>query len=67
MTGFASWLSEQTISASELFSALNEAGATAIHVWNGTSWVRYSVVDGNEVPGSVDFMVNLGNVLYISN
>ena len=67
MTGFASWLSEQTISASELFSALSEDGATAIHVWNGSSWVRYSVVDGNEVPGSVDFMVSLGNVLYISN
>ena len=67
MTGFASWLSEQTISGSELFSALSENGATAIHLWNGTSWVRYSVVDGAEVPGSVDFMVNLGNVLYISN
>ena len=65
--GFASWLAEGSTTASALFSALSDGGATAVHLWNGAAWVRYSVVDGSEVPGSVDFDVERGDVLFISN
>jgi len=67
MSGFVSWLAEGSTNASTLFAALSDAGATAIHLWNGSAWVRYSVVDGSQVPGSVDFEVNRGDVLFISN
>ena len=36
-------------------------------LWNGSAWVRYSVVDGTMVPGSSDFMVAENDILYISN
>ncbi|MCY4667199.1 MAG: hypothetical protein OXC29_04335 [Rhodococcus sp.] len=67
MNGFVSWLSESPTTASELFSSLSAAGATAIHLWNDGAWVRYSVVDGSAVPGSVNFDVERGDILFISN
>ena len=63
-SGFGAWLSEHGTTASDLFAA---TGASAIHLWNGSDWVRYSVVSGSMVPGSVDFDVNQGDVLYFSN
>ena len=67
MSGFTSWLAEGSTTASTLFDALSSDGATALHVWNGSTWVRYSVVDGAMVPGSVDFTIERGDVLFISN
>lgn len=67
VSGFTSWLAEGSTTASALFAALSGDGATALHVWNGTAWVRYSVVDGQRVPGSVDFDIERGDVLFISN
>ena len=66
-SGFQTWLSEHGTTASALFTEASANGATAIHLWNGTSWVRYSVVDGQAVPGSTDFDIEYGNVLFISN
>ena len=54
-------------SASELFGLVSGRGATAIHLWNGSMWVRYAVVDGSEIPGSSDFTVAEDDILYISN
>ncbi|MDE2747233.1 MAG: hypothetical protein OXI41_14885 [Chloroflexota bacterium] len=67
LSGFASWDCDADTSASALFDLLSSRGATAIHLWNGSAWVRYAVVDGNEIPGSTDFMVTDGDNLYISN
>ena len=67
MTGFVGWLSATGTSASALFEALADDGATALHLWTGSTWVRYSVVGGAAVPGSVDFDVSQGDVLFISN
>ena len=66
-SGFSAWTCEAGSSASALFTALSERGATAIHLWNGSAWVRYSVVDGAEVPGSTDFTVTENDILFISN
>ena len=67
LSGFASWDCDADTTASALFSLLSSRDVTAIHLWNGSSWVRYSVVDGSEVPGSSDFTVTDGDNLYISN
>ena len=66
-TGFSTYTCGVDSSASELFELISSRGATAIHLHNGTNWVRYSMVDGATVPGSLDFTVQTSNVLYISN
>ncbi|MXY86925.1 MAG: hypothetical protein F4Y95_10680 [Chloroflexi bacterium] len=67
LTGFSSYTCSMGSSASELFGMLSGRGATAIHLWNGSMWVRYAVVDGAEIPGSSDFTVAEDDILYISN
>ena len=65
--GFATYTCGVDSSASELFGLVSGRGATAVHLWNGSDWVRYSVVDGAMVPGSSDFTVTDNDILYISN
>ena len=65
--GFATYTCDMDSSASELFGLVSGRGATAVHLWNGSDWVRYSVVDGAMVPGSSDFTVTEDDILYISN
>ena len=67
LSGFAVWTCAGGSTASALFELLSARGATAIHLWNGSVWVRYSVVDGTMVPGSRDFTVGRNDVIYISN
>ncbi len=67
LAGFSTWSCGVESSASEIFDLVSGRGATALHLWNGTAWVRYSVVDGTMVPGSSDFMVAENDILYISN
>ncbi len=67
LAGFATWACGVESSASEIFGLVSGRGATALHLWNGSAWVRYSVVDGTMVPGSSDFMVTKSDILYISN
>ena len=67
LTGFSSYTCSMGSTASELFGMLSGRGATAIHLWNGSMWVRYAVVDGAEIPGSSDFTVAEDDILYISN
>ncbi len=66
-SGFSVYNCGAGSTASELFALVSGRGATAIHLWNGSSWVRYSVVDGSEVPGSSDFDVTENDILYVSN
>ncbi len=66
-TGFAAWTCDVTSTASEVFGLVSGRGATAVHLWNGTAWIRYSVVGGTLVPGSSDFAVSREDILYISN
>ncbi len=66
LSGFAVWTCGGS-TASALFELLSARGATAIHLWNGSVWIRYSVVDGTMVPGSRDFTVGESDIIYISN
>ncbi len=67
LSGFATWSCGVEADASEIFDMVSGRGVTALHLWNGSTWVRYSVVDGAMVPGSSDFMVTESDILYISN
>ena len=67
LSGFATWSCGVEADASEIFDMVSGRGVTALHLWNGSTWVRYSVVDGTMVPGSSDFMVTESDILYISN
>ncbi|MXX47742.1 MAG: hypothetical protein F4Z38_05445 [Chloroflexi bacterium] len=65
-SGPAVWTCEGNANASDIFPALNSRGATALWLWNGSSWQRYSVRDGAEIPGSTDFMMQNLDSLWIS-
>ncbi len=67
LSGFATWTCDVESTASEVFGLVSARGASAVHLWNGSAWVRYSVVDGTMVPGSSDFAVGRSDILYISN
>ncbi|MCY4668371.1 MAG: hypothetical protein OXC29_10325, partial [Rhodococcus sp.] len=41
LNGFATWSCGVESSASEIFGLVSGRGATAIHLWNGSAWVRY--------------------------
>lgn len=62
---YASWMNGETTTAAALFNQLVRRGATAIHLFNGTKWVRYATVDGQRVPGALDFTVKQGDTLFI--
>lgn len=62
---YASWMRSETTTAAALFNQLVRRGATAIHLFNGTSWVRYATVDGVRIPGALDFTVKQGDTLFI--
>ena len=65
LSGFATYTGPDTI-ASELMLLLG-GRATSIGLWNGSRWVLFGVVGGMIVPGSQDFSVIEGDVLYIEN
>ena len=68
LTGFATWTCNVGSTASEVFALVADRGATAVHLWNGSAWVRFAIVNGDEVPGSSDdFMIAEDDILYISN
>ena len=50
LSGFAVWTCGGS-TASALFELLSARGATAIHLWNGSAWIRYSMFDGAMVAG----------------
>ncbi len=64
LNNFASWSGEGSVSASELLAGI--PGASGVLYYDGDSWQRYGVVDGQVIPGSRDFTVRDGDVIWIS-
>ena len=46
--------------------ALGPEGSTVVWLWNGKRWLRYSETEGEAPPGSEDFIVLPGDVLWFS-
>ena len=57
------WLGAGSVSASALLGALDGVGS--IRLWQYGKWLRYGVVEGRVVPGSYDFTVQPGDVLWL--
>ena len=64
LNNFASWSGEGSVSASELLAGI--ADATGVLFYDGDSWQRYGVVDGQVIPGSRDFTIRSGQTIWIS-
>ena len=67
LNNFSSWISQRGSSASELFAELKLRGASALMKWdpNTRTWARYAERGEARVPGSTDFTIELGDVLWL--
>ena len=63
--GVSVWLGEGQTTASALLAGIPHA--TSIRTLRNGQWLRYSVVDGRLIPGSFDFPVNPGDILWPTN
>ena len=61
-----SWTGPDGCRASEIRSLLDGAGRT-IALWSGVEWITYSERDGERLPGSRDFIVRRGSLLWLSS
>ena len=60
----STWLGSGRTSAGELLA--NLPGVNGILLWLNGQWVRYGVADGQEIPGSTNFEVNPGAILWLA-
>ena len=63
--GITAWLGDTRTSASSLLDALS--GIHSIRLWQASRWFRYTfAANGQATPGSVDFAINPGAILWLS-
>ena len=62
--GFAAWFGEGSTTASALLDGL--PGVDSILYWYVNRWLRYARSNGQTVPGSVNFEVTNGSVLWLA-
>lgn len=62
---YASYTGDSPVRASTALPAL--AGISTIQIWSGDRWIRYGVIDGRLLPGSEDFAIEEGAVLWLTN
>ena len=62
---FATWKGEcaATSTASEVLASLS--GVSQILLWQNAQWLRYGVVDGQEIPGSYDFEITGRSIMWL--
>ena len=63
--GFSTWLEDRTIDASDLLTALD--GISSVLLWENGIWLRYGVAGDQVIPGSLNFRIRLGAVLWLGN
>ena len=62
--GYSTWLSESRARASVVLASVD--GVNSMLLWQAGVWLRYGVTDsGREIPGSMDFVVRQGAVLWL--
>ena len=63
--GFSAWsgAAARELSASSLLDGLD--GVNSVFLWNGVRWLHYAVADGQPVPGSLDFAILPGDLLWL--
>lgn len=69
LNSYAAWIPAVSVQTSDLFEAgLGTRGVDAIFRYDNTRrrWVQYGESSGQPVPGSVDFTINQGDILWLS-
>ena len=61
---FSVWEGAGSITAAELFADLE--GVSRVRKWFGSDWVSYGVRDGLLTSGSIDFLIERGDVLWLT-
>ena len=61
---FSTWLGDTKGTASELLAAL--PGISRILLYQNRTWLWYGTQDGRELPGSYDFELTKGSILWLS-
>ena len=62
-SGYAAWIGSEASTASAIFADITSA--SIIWHWNGTAWESYATIaGGTELPGSVNFDVALGAIMF---
>ena len=61
--GFTTWRGVGSLTASALLADLDDIAS--VQLWNGKRWVRYAVIDGQQVPGSLDFVIEDSDNLWL--
>ena len=66
--GFSTWLGEGTTTAAALLEGLGN-GIDTILLWSRSNgqWTRYGIADGREIPGSFNFKIAPGAILWLGN
>ena len=66
--GFTTWLGEGTTTASALLEGLGN-GIDTILLWSRSNgqWTRYGIADGREIPGSFNFKIAPGAILWLGD
>ena len=63
--GFSTWLDDRVIDASELLAAVD--GVDSVLLWENGVWLRYGTSGDLVIPGSLNFRIRLGAVLWLGN
>ena len=66
VNAFSTWTGVGTTTASALLTDLDN-GIDTILLWSNGAWLRYGLSDGREIPGSMDFEVRRGAILWLGN
>ena len=62
---FSVWEGDYSLTASELLSALPDAGL--LWVWNDEEWIGYATMDGVPLPGAQDIPITAGDTLWLGS
>ena len=66
VNGFSTWTGTGTTTASALLADIDN-GVDSILLWSNGQWLRYGLSDGRKIPGSMDFEVRRGAILWLGN
>ncbi len=62
---FSVWLGATSVRVSGLLPQLE--GVNSVRMWNGENWLLYGVVGGIQLPGSLDFVIGPGAILWLAS
>ena len=62
----STWGGSTIVTAAELLAMLGTP-AGVIYIWNGAAWLAYAEAAGAPLPGSINFDIRPGNIIWVSS